>query len=222
MASGNGYVRPSIVAAGAKVWTVGDSVTHGYLAPPASPTYEGAFRCRWYSALTAQGRSPNFVGTVTNASDGVACGGQGHSGYNGSTAASWNATYFAIYAASVQASFGDPDVVSIMLGFNDGDSAAAADQVIGVVGQACATFPNAVVLVNTLYPTGSSTYAALNARLRDEVARLLRIGKRVKLVEMASVFGGGTPPVDLCPDGLHPSTAGYALMGAVLENAIPY
>jgi len=198
-------------AKGPILWSVGDSLTHGAVWNGSTYEYQGAWRCGAFGALTTLGKSPNFVGTVTNASDGVACAGTAHSGYNGSTAGNWNATYFALFAAAIGVT---PDHVTIWLGANDGDSTEAANKVMGCVDQAFGLWPMVVVHVATMFPSSTSSYATLNTSLRAQTAAKRALGQNVRLVELANAFGGQTDTKWLS-DGLHPTAAGYRQLGDI-------
>lgn len=197
-------------------WWLGDSETHGAIWNGATFDYEGAFRCAVYAALVARGLSPAFLGTVTNASDGVMCGGYGHSGYNGATPANWNSSYFGTYAPVVNGQ-GTPDLVGILLGANGADDDATADQIFGVVDQALVMWPKCSVLVQTMFKTAGTDYAVLNAGLKARAAPR----SNVILVDQS-----GTLTLADLSDGLHPTQSGYrkladALINAIIQRTVP-
>ncbi len=161
--------------------------------------------------IPSNGSAVAMLGNVSNASDGVLCGGYGHTGLNGASAANWNASYFATYAPGIT----DPGAVVILLGENDADNDAAAGNVFGVVDQALAMWPGVVPIVQTMFPTVSSNHTALNAGLRSRAATR----PEVVLVEQANVFGGSTG-LEYLSDGVHPNATGYAKLADALINAM--
>lgn len=194
-----------------KVWSLGDSITHGAIRNSNEPPdplfdYEGSFRCALYAAMVAAGLNPSFLGNITNASDGVMCAGYGHTGVNAAHASAWNSSYFATYSPGID----NPHVVNILLGANDANDDATAGEVFGVVDQALALWPACAVSVQTMFKAAGNDFDILNAGLRSRAATR----PQVFIVDQADVL----QLTDLS-DGLHPTAEGYRKLADTLINA---
>lgn len=155
---------------------------------------------------TNGGPNTQMLGTVSNESDGVLCGGYGHSGYNGASPSNWNSSYFATYSPSIT----DPGAVVILLGANGANDDATAEQIFGVVAQAQALWPKAVIFVQTMFKAAGNDFAILNAGLRARAAT----NPSVVLVDQS----GALTALDLS-DGLHPNAQGYYKLADALIDA---
>lgn len=199
---------------GPKVWFLGDSITHGAIAtglpPPNAFAYQGSFRCAVYAAMTLAGFSPEFLGTITNASDGVACAGYGHTGINGAAPLPWRDSYFGVTAPTVDAQ-GPPDLVVILLGANGADNDTQAGYVWDVAQLALAMWPLCSVGLQTMFKADGNDFAIFNASLRARAAA----NPSVFIIEQSNSL----TLADLS-DGLHPNATGYKKLSDAIVNAI--
>lgn len=203
-----------------KVWCIGDSFMRN--AVPinggASYSYTAPMRTVMFAAMTAAGAAPNFVGTQLNASESppVTTAGTGHDGLNGSSAAQWRDSFFALKVAQFATPDDMPHIVFVILGNNDGDEAATGTAIAAVVDLIFASAPRASVFVSTVLPSPGLPRLLTNAQLRIEIASRVARGYHVQLVEMQQLTVASISIVDM-PDGQHPSTGLYRQMGGVFS-----
>jgi lysophospholipase L1-like esterase len=122
-----------------------------------------------------------------------------------------------------------PDIVTLMIGTNDigtNNDLPNAPQRLGVLLDTIVqSTPNALVVVAQIVPTQSDSdnakVQAFNAGLPAIVQARAAAGEHVILVDM---YGAYTKNADYkkayLANGLHPSDAGYAVMGTVWWDAI--
>lgn len=200
-----------------RIWSLGDSITHGAIRNDNEPPdplfdYEGSFRCRLYAALVSAGFTPSFLGNITNASDGVVCGGYGHTGINAAHPAVWNSSYFASQSPAII----NPHLVNILLGANGANDDDTAGEIFGVVDQSLALWPTCSVAVQTMFACEGNDFAIMNAGLKSRAANR----PNVFIVDQSKAL-----TLDDLSDGLHPTAAGYykladALIDAILQRLV--
>jgi lysophospholipase L1-like esterase len=202
-------VTPVLVASDTplRVMPLGDSITWGV----GSSTGNG-YRGPLWNKLAADGRSPDFVGSVQNGSMSDA-GNEGHSGYRIDQIAALADASLTRYR---------PDVVTLHIGTNDLRRASEVDTAItrlrSLVHQITADVPDATVLVASLVVSTSSTEeqwrGMYNQAVRHIVSDAQGAGKRVAYVDMS-----GLTVADLA-DPLHPNDSGYQKMADAFHRGV--
>jgi lysophospholipase L1-like esterase len=190
-----------------RLMPLGDSITWGY----ASPSGNG-YRGYLWNDLTAEGHSPDFVGSGRNGTMSDPDN-EGHSG--------WRIDQIAGIADSVLATY-RPNVVTLEIGTNDLNGnyqvATAANRLKALVDQITADVPGATVLVGTLIVSTSGTEEAsrpaFNAAIPGIVSSEQSAGKHVGLVDMSALT-----TADLA-DALHPNDNGYRKMADAFDAGI--
>lgn len=226
--SANGYVRPYNAAprgGPTVVWTVGDSITHGAVPDGMGGfLYEGGWRCPLFQAMTALGANPNFVGALLNSSETppVTCAGTAHNGNNGASAANWLASYYQSYWDSLftggSPPYPIPQWILISVGANDANTVETGETIGDLIDLAALNQPFANILVANVIPragAGEPNNNLVNASIAAEVAVRRARGMHVQLVDQAAHI----TLADL-GDGLHPTSAGYQIMGDVWIAAV--
>jgi lysophospholipase L1-like esterase len=213
------------------IMPLGDSITNGYDVPNDVP---GGYRATLYQDLTSAGYNVQMVGSETANSNpslpAAAAGQEGHVGYliagtggyasfslNGSNIDQWLAPGNGV----------NPNLILLQIGTNEiqGDYhvQSAPYELAALVTHILQLRPNAEVLVSTITPLVNATANAevntFNAALSGPngiIAQLQAEGENVQLVN-----AGGTVPVsDISPDGIHPTAAGYAVLGNAWATAV--
>lgn len=221
-----GYVAPYRAApAGGpvRIWTPGDSIMAG--AIPVSDgaggwtySYLGGWRRYVYSALLALGITPVMLGSLLNASHGLAesVAGLRHNGNNNSSAAQWLGSFFQGYFSALFPTAADhPHLILLALGANDADSVGTGQNIGALVDLAAANAPRANILVGNVLPRTSMPGTTVNAQIATEVAARRGRGMHCQLVDQAAAV-----PLSFMPDGTHLSAAGYVRAGAVWTSAV--
>lgn len=227
------------MAAGPRVMAIGDSITYGLSYDPGTSTYfdaPGGYRSSFFTEMTAKGLSYKAVGPSTaNPSTVLTAAGQtAHAGYGGWTVGAdvySGMDNFNYHAAEWIQNY-NPDVVLLMGGVNDLLLSAGVSKTTGnmdlLLGKLYAAKPNMKVLVSNILPTtgsraGSNTNViAYNSAIQNTlVPKYQAMGMDIHFVDQYSNFtSGGVPVGTNLPDGLHPSQAGYDLMGHTYANAV--
>jgi lysophospholipase L1-like esterase len=172
--------------------------------------YRGGWRVPAFSAMTAAGQAPNFIGGLTNASETppVTGAGTGHNGNNGSSSAQWVSSFYATYQPGLSAT---PHIITIATGANDADTVGGGQDVGALIDLAAASYPLAAILVGTRTQATGGAGATHAAQVRTEVANRRQNGMHVTLVDQWAAFGSYTHRY--LGDGLHFTPAGYAVLG---------
>jgi lysophospholipase L1-like esterase len=186
-----------------KVMPLGDSITFGVGSSTGS-----SYRLDLYQRLVRQaGYTIDFVGTQRSGSL-PDTDNEGHSGWRIDQIASnvdgWLATY-------------QPNLVLLHIGTNDMNQnfqvSTAPNRLSALIDQITTDVPAATVVVASLIPANDATIQArintFNASVPGIVAAKQQAGKRVRLVDMASLT-----TADLA-DTLHPNDSGYAKMSTI-------
>ncbi|MYS20746.1 hypothetical protein GTW78_11050 [Streptomyces sp. SID4948] len=180
-------------------WGVGSSTGNGYRAP-------------LHDALTAEGHSVDFVGTLRNGTM-ADPDNEGHSGYRIEQIAALLDAPLARYR---------PNVVTLEIGTNDLNQGyqvpTAPDRLHALIDQITADAPDATVLVASVIVSTSATEEpsrpAFNQAIPGIVSSEQAAGKHVRYVDMSALT-----TADLS-DALHPDDGGYAKMAAAFNSGI--
>src|SRR2546430_5469515 len=190
---------------GVRVMPLGDSITDGFNVP-------GGYRVGLWQRLAAGGYTVDLVGSGFNGPPEL--GDHDHEGHSGWRIDQLDANIVTWLRTSA------PHTVLLHIGTNDVnqnfDPGGAPARLSTLVGHILATAPGVEVFVAQITPEADPTFeariraynAALPDALRDK-------GPHVHLVDMHGALG----IADLA-DGVHPTAAGYAKMGAVWYAAL--
>jgi len=187
------------------VMPLGDSITDGFNVP-------GGYRIDLWQRLAGGGYTVDFVGSGANGPPEL--GDHDHEGHSGWRIDQLDANIVTWLRGSA------PHTVLLHIGTNDVnqnlDLANAPARLSTLVDHILATAPGVEVFVAQITPEADPTF---EARIRAYNAALPGAlqgkGSRVHLVDMHSALS----VADLA-DGVHPTAAGYAKMGAVWFAAL--
>src|SRR2546423_3885874 len=190
---------------GVRVMPLGDSITDGFNVP-------GGYRIDLWQRLAGGGYTVDFVGSGVNGPPEL--GDHDHEGHSGWRIDQLDANIVTWLRTSA------PHTVLIHIGTNDVnqnlDLANAPARLSTLVDHILATAPGVEVFVAQITPEADPTretrIRAYNAALPGA---LQGKGSHVHLVDMHSAVS----TADLA-DGVHPTAAGYAKMGAVWYSAL--
>jgi lysophospholipase L1-like esterase len=208
----------AVMAAPMRIMAIGDSITHG--VDGASATFDasaGGYRAVLAEKLNAAHIDHVWLGTQ---SDGPAIA-RYHEGWNGETIREIDTVHLDPAFAALSS---PPDVVLLMIGTNDswhpewGDELTTRENMlpnlrnllIRIHGKA----PEARIVLSTITPMGfrdpviDAAREVYNNGMPDLVGELQGMNYNIGLVN-----AGGRVPPELLPDAVHPSTAGYQLIG---------
>lgn len=216
--------RQSAAATTLVVWPIGDSITHGVSANHRD--VRGGYRLPLARGLLGRGVRVHYVGTTTaNPAPGLAAFGQRHDGHSG-----WRTAD--VLAQLPGWSVPTPDVVVLALGTNDLRQQSTPEGTVFRLGQLVMMlterFPAATVVVTAIVPTGAAGRCDVTTReygglVRELVREQSLLGRRVELADVwASYTSGGCTNRGglLSRDRIHPTAAGYTVMGAVLTDVL--
>ena len=209
-----------------RIMPLGDSITEG-----AGSTMNGSYRVDLFRRALRNHQSITFVGSVRGgppAVDGVAfpANHEGHSGYTIDDGGGRSGIAPLVVAALETYR---PHVVTLMIGTNDVDirlDPPNAPRRLGALVDAIQlAAPDALVVLAQIVPTVSEAedgaVVAYNAAMPALVEARARAGKHIVLVDMhAALKKNANFAVDYMTDNLHPSDAGYAVMGRVWYAAL--
>lgn len=206
------------------VWPIGDSITYGVSA--GHHDVRGGYRLPLARGLLARGVRVHYVGTTAgNPAPGLAEFGQRHDGHSG-----WQTSDVLDHLGSW--SVPTPDVVVLALGTNDLRHHATPETAVFRLGQIVnaltARFPAATVVVTAIVPSGSAGTCDARTRAYDGLVRQLvadetLLERRVVLADVWASYTSGSCATRrglLSRDQIHPTAAGYRLMGSVLTDVL--
>lgn len=206
------------------VWTIGDSITYGVSANHHD--VRGGYRLPLARGLLARGVRVHFVGTSTaNAAPALAGFGQRHDGHSG-----WQTSD--VLSALPGWSVPTPDVVVVALGTNDlrhhVTPEGAAFRLGQIVRSLAERFPDATLVATAIVPSGAAGRCDATTReyaglVRELVADQVLLGRRVALADVWASYTSGACTTRrglLSSDRIHPTAAGYTVMGAVLTDVL--
>lgn len=190
------------------IMPLGDSITDGFNVP-------GGYRITLKPRLNAGGYATDMVGTMSNGP--AALTDREHQGLSGWRIDQLDANVVSWLQQTA------PAVVLLHAGTNDmiqGVNLSTAPARLGaLIDKITATRPQAKVLVASIVPLGTAAWEAnvqaFNAAIPGLVQSRAAAGKQVHFVDMHAKLTAA----DLA-DGIHPSEAGYAKMGAAWYEAL--
>ena len=185
-----------------KIMPLGDSITSGY-------GYEGGYRLRLGSLIREATYDATFVGSLENGPTDMLS--RRHEGHDG-----WTIPQLAVPLNGWLRAH-QPNIVLLHMGTNDLWEEFSVLETLanleGLIRQICGQLPHALLMAAAIIRANLST-EAYDARVRDYgdaipdlVYNLAGEGLPVLLVDMRNL-GVETE------DGVHPTAAGYDLMGA--------
>ena len=120
-----------------------------------------------------------------------------------------------------------PKMVALMIGTNNlfGPSdTEVAEGVATCVHEYQKHCPDAVILLQAIFPRGEKPNEPFREKLKQINAMLSKLadGKKVVYVDFGDKFldADGTLPRDIMPDGLHPNAKGYAIWADAIRPQI--
>jgi len=205
-----------------RIMPIGDSITEG-------GDGAGGFRRPLFEKLTAVWGMPNFVGSrnmrQSDPADFVDQDEDGYSAYRIEQITTGKGFWDALPIEQRLRAW-DPAIVTIHAGTNDAQQAyryaGVIDRLDQLVSRIVAFNPGIHIFLAQIIPanppaseTTQAYIRGLNSQVPGLVARHRALGHRVHLVDMY------TPMLDHPnPDGIHPDTAGYAVMAEVWFQAM--
>lgn len=190
-----------------RLMPLGDSITWG-VGSSTGNSYRGDL----YNELSAEGHSPDFVGSGSNGTMSDPAN-EGHSGYRIDQIAA---------LADATVDHYRPSVITLEIGTNDLNQgyqvSTAPARLSALIDQLTFDAPDATVLVGTVIVSTSATEegsrAAFNQQLPGIVQSKQSAGKHVRLVDMSALTAS-----DLS-DSLHPNDGGYQKMADAFNGGL--
>jgi lysophospholipase L1-like esterase len=187
---------------------LGDSITYG----TQSSTGNG-YRQPLWNALTGEGYTLNFVGSVQSGSM-ADNHNEGHPGLRIDQISALTDSSLATYK---------PNIITLMAGTNDMvqdfQESTAPTRLSSLIDQILADDPTATLLVANLTIGTNANIAAgepaFNATIPGIVQSKQAAGKHVVFVDMSALTAA-----DLAADGIHPNDAGYQLMADAWNTGV--
>ena len=198
-----------------KIITIGDSITAG--EHPVEPT-PGAYRQSLKNNFAADNLSVDFIGSQTN--EGTNLDDAEHEGHPG-----WTIDELTELINGGLLTDYQPDIVLLMAGTNDilrSDDAstviAELDQLIDILQE---ELPDVPIFVSDLAPIDPAFKGEQRANIVAEVNAQLPELAEQQGSQVTYVNGGGSLGLDdLVDDGIHPSAAGYQVIGNAWYDAL--
>jgi len=202
------------------IMPVGDSITEGCCTAPM-----GGYRIELFHQALTNKKNITFVGTLSNGPgmvDGQTFPKQ-HEGHGG-----WKISQIAgVIDAAISSS--KPHIVLLKIGTNDingnDNIANAPTRLANLIDQICKDAPNALLVVSAIVPTTNdgtnNNVRSYNTAIKQKAEAAAASGKHVVFVDNYQAFAQNTNyKTALMADGLHPNTAGYAVLGGSFYGVI--
>ena len=185
----------------------------------------GGYRIELFHQSLTNKKNLTFVGTQTNGPatvDGQAFP-KTHEGHGG-----WKISQIAGIADNVISS-SKPHIVLLKIGTNDingnDNIANAPTRLANLIDQICKDAPNALLVVSAIIPTTNdgtnNNVRSYNTAIKQKAEAAAASGKHVVFVDNYQAFAQNTNyKTALMADGLHPNTAGYAVLGGSFYSVI--
>ncbi len=120
-----------------------------------------------------------------------------------------------------------PKMVTLMIGTNnlsrdtDEQIAAGVEKIVQEYQRRC---PDAVILLQGVFPRGAQAGNPLRRRIKNINGMIAKLGdgKKVIYLDFGDKFlqPDGTLGADIMPDGLHPSAKGYEIWAAAIQPVL--
>jgi lysophospholipase L1-like esterase len=207
-----------------KVLPLGDSIVYGWTGDAHSE--DGGFRRFLWETLAANGMTANtnFVGPTQTGIAGIDRDHDGHNGWRTDQIQGLVAPDFNAY---------DPALVIVDGGANDLNQGRTVTQALnGLSSLMTAIFaakPTVKVLllnyfiprVNNDYPLIATQIPNFNAGIPSIVSGLVASGRNIELADLTTAgLSTASNSPDFAADGLHPSSAGYSKIAALVYSAL--
>jgi lysophospholipase L1-like esterase len=211
-------------------------------------SHEGGYRIELFARAHADGKRMTFVGSVSSGPTTVAGAtfprmNEGHGGYTidneivaGNDAASRNGISPLLDPPASVVTTYQPDIILLLIGINDlqhnFDVTNAPARLGALLDKIYAQDAHVLVMVGTLLPTGTAvapdvgtqlnpSVNTFNAALANVIATRAAAGHHVALVDLHTPFANtANYATTLLSDNIHPSAAGYFLLGDTWYAAI--
>jgi trimeric autotransporter adhesin len=198
------------------VLPLGDSITYGVVSQDyvTQNTLSDGFRQPLWSDFVANNMLINLVGDQNDGP--VTFLDPANAAYPGLTTSEIAARLPALLANE------QPGAILLMAGTNDANQGVApstiAADILGMLDTVAAMSPSTHVYVSTLIPLNNgnpSVIAPVNTAIESMVQKAETSGMNVSLINNSNFT-----TADLATDGVHPTTAGYALLAQNFYSAI--
>ena len=119
-----------------------------------------------------------------------------------------------------------PKLVAIMIGTNEigMDAAPIADGIKAVVEAYRTRCPDAVILVQGIFPRGQAPSDPLRAKVKavNQIVSQFADGKKVLFIDFGDKFlqPDGTISTDIMTDFLHPTAKGYQIWAEAIQSIV--
>lgn len=215
-----------------KIMPLGDSITLGVNDATARETW-GGYRAPLWHLASAANHSILFVGGMQDGPqtvDGQSWS-RNHEGYSGYSIGTGGQSLAAVSTQALAAN--PPNIILLHIGTNDAEAgrASAASDLAALLDQIITAAPDALLVVAKIIPTRNDQgpnggengwIQAYNATMDAAVKARSDAGKHIILIDMYSPFAANPNfKTEYIGVGeLHPTEAGYAVMGQVWYDAI--
>ena len=219
-AGGTAGYCPTTAGTPCNIMPVGDSITEGCCTNPG-----GGYRIELFRQALTNQKNITFVGTLTNGPgtvDGQTFP-QRHEGHGG-----WKIAQIAgVIDSAISSS--KPHIVLLKIGTNDingnDNIANAPTRLANLIDQICKDAPNALLVVSAIVPTTNdgtnNNVRAYNTAIKGKAEAAAAAGKHVVFVDNYQAFTANSNyKTALMADGLHPNSAGYAVLGGSFYGVI--
>jgi len=207
------------------IMPVGDSITEGCCTAPM-----GGYRMQLFRQALMNDKNITFVGTLMNGPgtvDGQTFP-QRHEGHGG-----WKISQIAgVIDNAISSS--RPHIVLLKIGTNDingnDNLANAPTRLANLIDQICDAVPDALLVVSAIVPTTNdgtnNNVRNYNTAIKEKAEEAAAAGKHVFFVDNYQAFAQNSNyKTAYMADGLHPNTAGYAVLGdsfyGVISSYLP-
>ena len=211
---------PTTPGTACNIMPVGDSITEGCCTAPM-----GGYRIELFHQALTNKKNITFVGTLTNGPGTVDSQTfpQHHEGHGG-----WKISQIAGVVDNAISS-SKPHIVLLKIGTNDingnDNIANAPTRLANLIDQICKDAPNALLVVSAIIPTTNdgtnNNVRSYNTAIKQKAEAAAASGKHVVFVDNYQAFAQNSNyKTALMADGLHPNTAGYAVLGGSFYGVI--
>jgi lysophospholipase L1-like esterase len=209
-----------------RIFPLGDSITDGF-------NVAGGYRIELFRQSNLENKSITFVGSASNGPgdvDGIPFprNHEGHSGYTIDDAPAIGREGVAQYVEPGMSEY-EPHIVILKIGTNDLNNnfevATAPDRLGALIDSIFEQNPDVLLLLTQIVPSRNDglnqAVETYNEAFPELIESRVNAGRHIVLVDMYGTFTSrGDFKTSLLADDLHPSDAGYALMGQTYYDAL--